>query len=237
MGKLILGSLTGVVARRERLSPVGRSGRKGILLASLSLTKLVLLPKFYIRNRTPFRSQESSGTGRELIILEWRADKGGCQVKKYRDGKIKREHSVIERLWPLLERMAECDLVTSIIPGPISPLNGKGFEITFQRFTETGLRLLAKNGSAVQEVYVVAPQKETALRWLAGESLVVWEPEPDPTVKPRAVGAAAAPAPLKTVVLPSDMACGVCGRLMTAGSRAVRLGRKNYNYVHVRCAK
>ena len=67
-------------------------------------------------------------------------------MKKYRAGKIKREHSVIEQLWPVLEQIAECDLVTSIIPGPIRPLNTHGFEVTFQRFTETGLRLLAKAG-------------------------------------------------------------------------------------------
>ncbi|MGE5674769.1 MAG: DUF2103 domain-containing protein [Mycobacterium leprae] len=153
---------------------------------------------------------------------------------KYRAGKIKREHSVIEKLWPVLEQMADTDLITSIIPGPISPLNSKGFEITFQRFTETGLRLLAKNGSAVQEVYVVAGNKEAALRWLADNGFVDWEPE-----QPRARSTAAnrTAAPLTSVTLPSDMVCQECGRLMQAGSRAIRMGRKNYYYVHVRCAK
>lgn len=154
---------------------------------------------------------------------------------KYRAGKIKREHSVIEKLWPALEAMAESDLVTSIIPGPISPLNSRGFEITFQRFTDTGLRLLAKNGSALQEVYLVASDKESALAWLAQRNLVSYTPEP----APRQSGQPAAPKPdaLKTVTLPSDMACETCGRLMKAGTRAVQLGRKNYYYVHVRCAK
>lgn len=155
-------------------------------------------------------------------------------MKKYRDGKIKREHTVIERVWPVLERMAECDLVTSIIPGPISPLNAKGFEVTFQRFTETGLRLLAKNGSAVQEVWVVAPDKEAALAWMAKQAIVDWQPEPAPKVKPAAVPGQEPP---KTVVLPSDMACAVCGRSMLAGSRVVRMGKKNYTYAHTRCAK
>lgn len=151
---------------------------------------------------------------------------------KYRAGKIKREHSVIEKLWPLLEQMAESDLVSSIIPGPISPLNAKGFEITFQRFTETGLRLLAKNGSAVQEVYVVAPDKEGALKWLAGEGLVDWQPAP--ASKPKTSGG---PPALKTVVVPADMYCQTCGRPILAGARAVQMGRKNYYYLHVRCAK
>jgi len=153
-------------------------------------------------------------------------------VKKYRAGKIKREHSVIEKLWPVLEHMAECDLIDSIIPGPISPLNAKGFEVTFQRFTETGLRLLGKNGSALQEIYVVSDAKEAVLSWLHDEEIVERPPE-QPRPRPRPGMAA----PLKTVVLPSDMACQTCGRIISAGSRAVQLGRKNYYYVHVRCAK
>jgi hypothetical protein len=156
-------------------------------------------------------------------------------LKKYRAGKIKREHTVIEKLWQALERMAECDLITSIIPGPISRLSTKGFEITFQRFTETGLRLLGKNGAAVQEVYVVAPEKEAALRWLGAHSIVNWQPEPPPVVQTAPLQAT--PTPNKTVILPSDMACETCGKLMMAGARVVRMGRKNYYYVHVRCAK
>lgn len=156
-------------------------------------------------------------------------------MKKYRAGKIKREHHVIEHLWPVLERIAESDLVTSIIPGPISPLNAKGFELTFQRFTDTGLRLLAKNGSAIQEVYVVAPDREATLRWLASERFVDWEPEPQK--KPAASTVNRGPEPLKTVTLPSDMACEVCKRPMLAGSRAVQMGRRQYYYVHTRCAR
>lgn len=154
-------------------------------------------------------------------------------MKKYRAGKIKREHSVIEQLWPVLERIASCHLVTSVIPGPISPLSTRGFDLTFQYFTETGLRLLAKNGRAVQEVYVVTPEKEGALRWLAEEGLVDWSPPrpPKPPVK------AETQAPLKTVTLPSDMDCEICGRPMLAGSRAVQMGRRNYYYVHTRCAR
>lgn len=153
-------------------------------------------------------------------------------MKKYRAGKIKREHSVIEQLWPVLEHIAECDLVTSIIPGPISPLGTHGFEVTFQRFTETGLRLLAKNGAAVQEVYLVAPDKQSTLEWLAAEGIVAWKPPRKATPQRRP-----APEPLRTVVLPSDMACSVCGRAMRAGTRAAQLGRKRYTYAHVRCAQ
>ncbi len=155
-------------------------------------------------------------------------------MKKYRAGKIKREHHVIEKVWPILERMAECDLITSIIPGPISPLKSRGLEITYQRFTETGLRLLAKNGSAVQEVYVVTPDKEATLAWLAQEQIVDWRPEPP---KQKDKGSKQPVAPLKTVTLPSDMDCAICGRPMRAGSRAAQLGRRNYTYAHTRCVR
>jgi hypothetical protein len=154
------------------------------------------------------------------------------RVKKYRAGKIKREHSVIEKVWPVLEHMAACDLITSIIPGPISPLNSKGLEVTFQRFTDTGLRLLAKNGSAVQEIYVVTAHKEATLAWLAQAAIVDWQPAPKKPSGPDGT----ARSPRKTVVVPSDMICETCGRLIAAGSRAVQLGRKHYYYVHVRCA-
>ncbi len=162
------------------------------------------------------------------------ACEGGSRVKKYRAGKIKREHSVIEQLWPALERIAASDMVTSVIPGPISPLNSRGFEITFQRFTDTGLRLLAKNGSAIQEVYVVAPDREAVLRWMASEKMVDWKPEP-----PRRsdTGHAVPPEPRKTVVIPSDMECAICKRPILAGSRAVQMGRRNYYYTHTRCAR
>jgi len=154
-------------------------------------------------------------------------------LKKYRAGKIKREHSVIERLWPVLEQIAACEHVTSIIPGPIRPLNTQGFEVTFQRFTETGLRLLAKNGAAVQEVYIVAPDKQAALDWLAAEGIVEWRPKREGETARRRD----APEPLQTVTLPSDMACAVCGRAMRAGTRAAVLGRKRHVYAHVRCAR
>lgn len=161
--------------------------------------------------------------------------RGGSLLKKYRAGKIKREHTVIDQLWPVLEQIAECDLVTSIIPGPISRLRARGLEVTFQRFTDTGLRLLAKNGSAIQEVYVVAPEKDAVLRWLAAAKIVQWQPEPEK--KPVNGARSEAPAPLKSVVIPSDMECSACKRVILAGSRAVRMGRKNYYYVHTRCAR
>jgi hypothetical protein len=153
-------------------------------------------------------------------------------VKKYRAGKIKREHTVIEDVWPLLEQIAAGETITSIIPGPISPLRGRGLELTFQRFTETGLRLLAKNGSAIQEIYLVAPEKEAALKWLGDAGLVA----PVKEVSQPPVAASNAE-PHKKAEIPSDQPCTVCGRLITAGTRAIQQGHRHYQYAHVRCMK
>jgi hypothetical protein len=156
------------------------------------------------------------------------------RMKKYRAGKIKREHTVIEGVWPLLEAIAELDRAISVIPGPISPLKGRGLSLTFQRFTETGLRLLAKNGSAVQEVWVVAPQREALLADLR-EAGLLDNPPPAAPANPAAPMRGAEP--VKTITLPSEMSCAACGRPMAAGSRAARLGVRNFTYMHVRCAK
>jgi hypothetical protein len=156
------------------------------------------------------------------------------QMKKYRSGKIKREHTVIEGVWSLLEELATFERAVSIIPGPISRLAGRGLTLTFQRFTETGLRLLAKNGSAVQEVWVVAPEKESLLADLRAAGLLE-APNPAPIAKPSAPMTGSEP--IKTVTLPSEIACTACGRPMAAGSRAARIGVRNYQYMHIRCAK
>jgi hypothetical protein len=156
------------------------------------------------------------------------------EMKKYRVGKIKREHTVIEGVWSLLEGLAAYPRATSIIPGPISPLSTRGLTLTFQRFTETGLRLLAKNGSAVQEVWVVAPEKESLLAELHADGLVEAPPSaiPERPTAPMSGGE-----PVKTVTLPSEMNCAACGRPMAAGSRAAQIGVRKYQYMHTRCAK
>jgi len=152
---------------------------------------------------------------------------------KYRAGKIKREHSVIERLWPALEEMAACEQIVSIIPSVITPLKSNGFEITFQRFTDTSIRLLAKNGSALQEVYVVTEdgQQEATLLWMSQAGIVNWHPPSPP--KPKAV--AADGHPREKVMVRSDRPCHACGRPILAGSNAIRQGTKNSIFLHTRC--
>jgi hypothetical protein len=155
-------------------------------------------------------------------------------VNKFRQGKIKREHSIIPGLLPLLERMATCAAVVSITPGPIAPQNSKETGLTFQYFTDKGLRLLGKNGSAVQEVWVVAPEKEAALDWCVAAGLVAPPPAPEPPPKAKPTGI---DGPVQYCILPFAATCDLCGKPLGAGSRVAWAGTRQIRYMHVRCAK
>lgn len=76
---------------------------------------------------------------------------------KHRWEKIKREHTVISEIIPLLQEIAELDDVQSIIPGRINRRRGSGHQpyLQLQYVTETGLKLLGKTSSSVQEVFIV----------------------------------------------------------------------------------
>ncbi len=152
-------------------------------------------------------------------------------VLKFRAGKIKREHSIVASIEPLLARLELCPDVRTIIPGEIAhnPAPGQP-ALSFQRFTEQGLRLLGKGGGAVQEVWVVTPDAEAVLAWLRGEGMVRPEPGPKARTAPPREGAA--------VRLLGDEPCAVCGRLMRAGTTAWAVGRgKQRRQMHRWCAR
>jgi hypothetical protein len=71
--------------------------------------------------------------------------------------KLKYEHAFIEGLRPLLESIAPWAEIHSIIPGRIRPAKGSKRQIRLEikYSTVTGLKALAKNGTAVQEVFFV----------------------------------------------------------------------------------
>ncbi|MCS6957644.1 MAG: DUF2103 domain-containing protein [Aquificaceae bacterium] len=78
-------------------------------------------------------------------------------MSKYRKGKIKLEHHLLEGLEEYLKRLANFDSVDSIIPGRIVRQNsGRGSKGLFLKYrTKSGYKLLYKNGSSVQEIFVV----------------------------------------------------------------------------------
>lgn len=74
-----------------------------------------------------------------------------------RTSKIKYEHGMISGLQNLLERIEPWAEIVSVIPGEIKPAKGRGTGIRLEvkYHTSSGLKALAKNTEAVQEVFFV----------------------------------------------------------------------------------
>ena len=72
------------------------------------------------------------------------------------------EHALIEGLRPLLESIAPWEEIHSIIPGRIRPTKSSRRQIRLEikYSTVTGLKALAKTGTAVQEVFFVTANPE-----------------------------------------------------------------------------
>jgi hypothetical protein len=88
---------------------------------------------------------------------------------KYRSNKIKKEHTIIEDILPLLESISNFPEIKSIIPGRInqrSSSSGQKAYLQIKYNTSSGLKLLAKNSSSVQEVFVVTTDTETTVKRL-----------------------------------------------------------------------
>lgn len=101
---------------------------------------------------------------------------------RYRQNKIKREHTIIDGVLPILEQIAALPHVQAITPGRINQRSGNRAEgITFQYHTETGLKLLARSSRAVQEVFVVSDKPQDVLRALHAKGLVATETEASET--------------------------------------------------------
>lgn len=159
-------------------------------------------------------------------------------MPKFRTHKVKHEHTIIPGLRPVLEQMAQCPDVHSLIPGPIrAHRSARGVHVTVQYETDTGLKLLGRNGSAIQEVFVVSSDPPAARQWLTEAGLAEdrsgADPPPDPVP---AAGGGSRPAG-KQVTLQFAQPCARCGRTIAAGSRAMRVGwGGGETYLHVRCA-
>lgn len=90
-------------------------------------------------------------------------------ANKYRSNKIKKEHTIIEDILPLLESISVFPEIKSIIPGRINQRSSSGglkayLQIKYN--TNSGLKLLAKNSSSVQEVFVVTKDTEKTIKRL-----------------------------------------------------------------------
>ena len=76
------------------------------------------------------------------------------------NSKIKYEHNMIPGLRERLESIEGWEEIRSIIPGEICRIKGSGrrLQLSVQYQTQTGLKLLAKTSSSVQEVFVVTTE-------------------------------------------------------------------------------
>lgn len=103
---------------------------------------------------------------------------------RHRQRKVKREHTIIEGLWPLLQKAGKLDVVSSITPGRIRRRARSGGDtgLFYQYTIETGLKLLGRSTTSVQEVFVVTPDPEAALEALIRHGIVhpVKSPRPSP---------------------------------------------------------
>ncbi|HUE76105.1 MAG TPA: DUF2103 domain-containing protein [Chloroflexota bacterium] len=89
-------------------------------------------------------------------------------VKKLRSRGVKREHSIIQDLAPVLERIAAHPAVKSIIPGRISIAGStiSAVRLREQTATVTGLKLSARSRRSVQEVFVVTDDPASVREFL-----------------------------------------------------------------------
>jgi hypothetical protein len=77
---------------------------------------------------------------------------------RYRDGILKIEHGILPGLREVLEELAREECVQSIVPGRIYVTRGRpggSLRVRASAPTQTGIKLIARLGSSVQEVFVV----------------------------------------------------------------------------------
>jgi hypothetical protein len=82
---------------------------------------------------------------------------------RHRENKVKKMHTIIGDYSRIFDDIARVPGVTAVNPGPISLNKADQDELTFQYFTESGMKLLAKTTEAVQEVFLVCLHKEDVL--------------------------------------------------------------------------
>ena len=88
-------------------------------------------------------------------------------------GKLKIEHSILENLRPVLERLVASDEIRSVIPGVIRPVrDAKGpVKIRITVPTQNGWKAIALANGARQELFVSTALSEAALAALISAAI------------------------------------------------------------------
>lgn len=86
-------------------------------------------------------------------------------ANKYRHQKIKQEHTIIADILPFLKKIAALSSVKSIIPGRINQRSGSGMpaHLSLKYNTPSGIKILGKNSSSLQEIFVVTDDTEKTI--------------------------------------------------------------------------
>ncbi len=82
---------------------------------------------------------------------------------RYRHGILKIEHGILPGLKEVLLELSALEGVISIVPGRIYATRarpGGGLRVRVSAPTPTGVKLIARRGSSVQEVFVVCERQE-----------------------------------------------------------------------------
>lgn len=88
---------------------------------------------------------------------------------RYRDGVLKVEHGILPGLREVLLDLAQHEDIHSIVPGRIYVTRGRpggSLRVKASTPTSTGLKLIARLGSSVQEVFVVCDDPATVRKLL-----------------------------------------------------------------------
>jgi len=85
---------------------------------------------------------------------------------KFRQNKIKREHSIIDGALDWLVDLSKNREVTAIIPGVINVTNSKERGIVYKYETATGCKLFLKNDGSIQEAFVVTKNPSAVEAWV-----------------------------------------------------------------------
>ncbi len=92
---------------------------------------------------------------------------------RYRDGILKVEHGILPGLREVLEDLAHDETVHSIVPGRIYVTRGRpggSLRVKVSTLTATGVKLIARRGSSVQEVFVVCDEPDKVRKDLDSKS-------------------------------------------------------------------
>ncbi len=88
-------------------------------------------------------------------------------------GKLKIEHSILDSLRPVLDRLVRLDSIRSIIPGVIRPVrDAKGpVRIRITVPTQNGWKAIGLSNGARQELFISTEMTEEQLARVIGEAI------------------------------------------------------------------